>query len=55
MRAIKVMLRGAPPTASQECWFCLSSPQVEKHLVVAIGMEMYLALAKGAWKAWSLT
>uniref|UniRef100_A0A1B6J3M2 Cwf19-like C-terminal domain-containing protein n=1 Tax=Homalodisca liturata TaxID=320908 RepID=A0A1B6J3M2_9HEMI len=30
------------------CWFCLSSPQVEKHLVISIGQEVYLALAKGS-------
>lgn len=29
------------------CWFCLSSPKVEKHLVVAVGDHAYLALAKG--------
>jgi len=29
------------------CWFCLSSPKVEKHLIVAIGDHCYLALAKG--------
>ncbi|XP_071454762.1 CWF19-like protein 1 [Hetaerina americana] len=29
------------------CWFCLASPQVEKHLVISIGSEAYLALAKG--------
>ena len=32
---------------SVDCWFCLSSPKVEKHLVVSIGDEVYLALAKG--------
>jgi len=32
---------------SADCWFCLSSPKVEKHLVVSIGEEVYLALAKG--------
>eukprot|EP00124_Ichthyophonus_hoferi_P000769 Ihof_evm11s31 gene=Ihof_evmTU11s31 len=32
---------------SMECWFCLSSPQVEKHLVVTVGTEIYMALAKG--------
>jgi hypothetical protein len=30
-----------------ECWFCLASPHVEKHLVVAVGAETYLALPKG--------
>lgn len=29
------------------CWFCLSSPKVEKHLIVAIGDFCYLTLAKG--------
>ncbi|KAI6653340.1 hypothetical protein LOD99_3560 [Oopsacas minuta] len=29
------------------CWFCLSSPDVEKHLVVHIQTLTYLALAKG--------
>jgi hypothetical protein len=33
--------------ASQECWFCLSGANVEKHMVVSVGMEMYIALAKG--------
>ncbi|CAH0388405.1 unnamed protein product [Bemisia tabaci] len=30
-----------------KCWFCLSSPDVEKHLIISIGEEVYLALAKG--------
>ncbi|MEE6477312.1 hypothetical protein FKM82_011471, partial [Ascaphus truei] len=29
------------------CWFCLASPEVEKHLVVSIGSHCYVALAKG--------
>lgn len=29
------------------CWFCLSSPQVEKHLIVSVGEQVYLALPKG--------
>eukprot|EP00123_Amoebidium_parasiticum_P001421 comp12500_c0_seq1/m.7457 comp12500_c0_seq1/g.7457 ORF comp12500_c0_seq1/g.7457 comp12500_c0_seq1/m.7457 type:complete len:626 (-) comp12500_c0_seq1:152-2029(-) len=37
----------AKAESSPDCWFCLSSPQVEKHLVVTVGTEMYLALAKG--------
>ncbi|GAB0092798.1 CWF19-like protein 1 homolog [Sergentomyia squamirostris] len=33
---------------SQEtCWFCLSSANVEKHLIISIGESFYLALAKG--------
>lgn len=30
-----------------KCWFCLSSPEVSKHLVISVGTEVYLALAKG--------
>lgn len=30
-----------------KCWFCLSSPKVSKHLVISVGNESYLALAKG--------
>lgn len=29
------------------CWFCLSSPTVERHLVISVGSHCYLALAKG--------
>ncbi|XP_034019142.1 CWF19-like protein 1 [Thalassophryne amazonica] len=36
-----------PPQPSGPCWFCLSSPQVEKHLVISIGTHCYLAVAKG--------
>uniref|UniRef100_A0A3P9HA38 CWF19-like protein 1 n=1 Tax=Oryzias latipes TaxID=8090 RepID=A0A3P9HA38_ORYLA len=36
------------PQPSGPCWFCLASPQVEKHLVISIGTHCYLALAKGA-------
>lgn len=37
-----------PPTFDQEsCWFCLASAAVEKHLIISIGSESYLALAKG--------
>ena len=37
--------RGRRGTASgppAECWFCLASPHVEKHLVIAIGDESYV-------------
>lgn len=30
-----------------KCWFCLSSPAISKHLVISVGTEIYLALAKG--------
>lgn len=36
-----------PVFDQSKCWFCLSSPQVEKHLVISVGNECYLALAKG--------
>ncbi|OWM83147.1 zinc finger CCCH domain-containing protein 64 isoform X1 [Punica granatum] len=32
---------------SKECWFCLSSPNLESHLIVSIGGNYYCALAKG--------
>ncbi|XP_075474588.1 LOW QUALITY PROTEIN: zinc finger CCCH domain-containing protein 64 [Primulina tabacum] len=32
---------------SKECWFCLSSPSVESHLIASIGEDYYCALAKG--------
>lgn len=32
----------------ENCWFCLASAAVEKNLVISIGDETYLALAKGA-------
>lgn len=31
-----------------ECWFCLATPSVERHLIVSIGQEAYLAMPKGA-------
>ncbi|XP_078000079.1 CWF19-like protein 1 [Glandiceps talaboti] len=36
-----------PPKPTGPCWFCLGSPEVEKHLVVSVGTQTYLALAKG--------
>lgn len=36
-----------PPKPTGPCWFCLASPEVEKHLVVSVGNHAYLALAKG--------
>ncbi|KAA1123669.1 hypothetical protein PGTUg99_026312 [Puccinia graminis f. sp. tritici] len=29
------------------CWFCLSNPQLAKHLIASIGSETYLTLPKG--------
>ncbi|XP_049852279.1 CWF19-like protein 1 [Schistocerca gregaria] len=31
----------------QGCWFCLSNPEVEQHLIFSVGEEAYLAMAKG--------
>lgn len=31
----------------KKCWFCLSSPDAEVHLVLSIGQSYYCALAKG--------
>lgn len=39
--------RGIQVDEANPCWFCLSSPNVEKHLIIAIGEHCYLALAKG--------
>ncbi|XP_036373805.1 CWF19-like protein 1 isoform X2 [Megalops cyprinoides] len=36
-----------PPQPTGPCWFCLASPEVEKHLVISIGTHCYMALAKG--------
>ncbi len=38
---------GPGPVARGPCWFCLSSPQVEKHLIVSIGDNAYIAAPKG--------
>ncbi|KAF8911042.1 CwfJ C-terminus 1-domain-containing protein-like protein [Gymnopilus junonius] len=40
--------RGPPKEiAPDECWFCLSNPNLAKHLIVAIGSECYVTLPKG--------
>ncbi|KAF9482819.1 nuclear protein [Pholiota conissans] len=40
--------RGPPKEIStDECWFCLSNPNLAKHLIVAIGSECYVTLPKG--------
>lgn len=36
-----------PSQPAGACWFCLSSPEVEKHMVISIGTHTYVALAKG--------
>ncbi|KAL3320965.1 26S protease regulatory subunit 8 [Cichlidogyrus casuarinus] len=32
---------------ADQCWFCLGNPKVEKHLIVCIGTQVYLALPRG--------
>ncbi|CAM8987550.1 unnamed protein product [Rhodiola kirilowii] len=32
---------------SKECWFCLSSPNIESHLIISVGDSFYCALPKG--------
>lgn len=39
--------KSKPVFDQAKCWFCLASPEVEKHLVISVGDEVYLALAKG--------
>lgn len=34
-------------THTQDCWFCLSSPDVKVHLLMAISDHSYVALARG--------
>ncbi|CCX34365.1 CwfJ C-terminus 1-domain-containing protein-like protein [Pyronema domesticum] len=36
-----------PPPGPDACFFCLSYPALEKHLIVSIGNEAYLTTAKG--------
>ncbi|ODN06030.1 CWF19-like protein 1 [Orchesella cincta] len=36
-----------PPVPQGPCWFCLASPEVEKHLIISIGESVYLTIAKG--------
>ena len=33
--------------ARQDCWFCLSSPACEQHLLISVGEQIYLTLPKG--------
>lgn len=35
-------------TEKMACWFCLSNPDIESHLIVTLGEHWYVALAKGA-------
>lgn len=46
-KASKRVSQASVNLKEKSCWFCLSSPEVEKHLIVAIGNHCYLTLAKG--------
>lgn len=37
----------APPPGPQECFFCLSNPNIATHLITSIGNDSYLTTAKG--------
>ncbi|KAF9161485.1 hypothetical protein DFQ26_004506 [Actinomortierella ambigua] len=39
--------RGPPGTTASPCWFCLSNPEVDKNLILSIGTEVYMTMAKG--------
>ncbi|KAF9978326.1 hypothetical protein BGZ73_002917 [Actinomortierella ambigua] len=34
-------------TTTAPCWFCLSNPEVDKNLILSIGNEVYMTMAKG--------
>ncbi|ONK59274.1 uncharacterized protein A4U43_C08F4770 [Asparagus officinalis] len=38
---------GGRKSSGKNCWFCLSSPDVESHLILSLGETYYCALAKG--------
>ncbi|KAH8923096.1 hypothetical protein BT69DRAFT_1262729 [Atractiella rhizophila] len=44
-------MRNAPRAREEigpdSCWFCLSNPNLNKHIITSIGNECYLTLAKG--------
>ncbi|PKX95550.1 CwfJ domain protein [Aspergillus novofumigatus IBT 16806] len=37
----------APPPGPEQCFFCLSNPNIATHLITSIGNESYLTTAKG--------
>ena len=38
---------GMPSGTKEDCWFCLATEHVSTHLILSVGSENYLALAKG--------
>jgi len=45
---LKFNKRHFPPDSRTDCWFCLASPCLEKHLIVAVYDECYITMPKGA-------
>ncbi|TKA83707.1 hypothetical protein B0A55_00305 [Friedmanniomyces simplex] len=39
--------RNNPAPTPNQCYFCLSNPSCEKHMIGSIGAEVYLTIAKG--------
>ncbi|KAK0905588.1 hypothetical protein LTR91_018128 [Friedmanniomyces endolithicus] len=39
--------RNNPPPTPSQCYFCLSNPTCEKHMIGSIGSDVYLTTAKG--------
>jgi hypothetical protein len=39
--------RKLPPPPPQQCYFCLSNPNCETHMIGSLGTDVYLATAKG--------
>ncbi|KAL6714614.1 hypothetical protein ACLMJK_008039 [Lecanora helva] len=46
-RPMKKRKRHQPPPGPQECFFCLSNPNLATHLITSIGSDAYLTIAKG--------
>lgn len=45
--SIRTATRGPKVVAPSECFFCLSNPKLESHMIVSIGSFSYLTIAKG--------
>jgi diadenosine tetraphosphate (Ap4A) HIT family hydrolase len=45
---VEFLLFEVPRREPAPCWFCLSNPKLEKHLLIAIGDEFYLTVPKGS-------
>ncbi len=44
---LKFKRKHFPADSRKDCWFCLASPTCEKHLVVSVHDECYIAMPKG--------